>query len=85
MSNTPYSSTNFPNLTNNYSGYFLEKSISEIVLNFIKGYNNKTLTSIFFAECFFDIKLCNFISKSIIVYDFIYFCIILYNIYYMNQ
>lgn len=36
MSNTSDTIANIPNtLTNNYSGYFLEKSISEIVLNFI--------------------------------------------------
>lgn len=50
MSNTPDIIANIPNtLTNNYSGYFLEKSISEIVLNFIKGRDNKTFTGIFFA------------------------------------
>lgn len=50
MSNTPDTIANIPNtLTNNYSGYFLEKSISEIVLNFIKGRDNKTFTGIFFA------------------------------------
>lgn len=50
MSNTPDTIANIPNtLTNNYSDYFLEKSISEIVLNFIKGRDNKTFTCIFFA------------------------------------
>lgn len=50
MSNTPDTIANIPNtLTNNFSGYFLEKSISEIVLNFIKGRDNKTFTGIFFA------------------------------------
>lgn len=50
MSNTPDTIANIPNtLTNNYSGYFLEKSISEIVLNFIKDRDNKTFTGIFFA------------------------------------
>jgi hypothetical protein len=50
MSNTPDTIANIPNtLTNNYSGYFLEKSISEIILNFIKGRDNKTFTGIFFA------------------------------------
>lgn len=50
MSNTLNTIANIPNtLTNNYSGYFLEKSISEIVLNFIKGRDNKTFTCIFFA------------------------------------
>lgn len=52
-SNTIQNISNVPNglsgLTNNYSGYFLEKSISEIVMNFIKGRNNKTITGIFFA------------------------------------
>ena len=50
MSNNPDKIINIPNtLTNNYSGYFLEKSISTIVLKFIKGHDNKTFTDIFFA------------------------------------
>jgi hypothetical protein len=53
MSNTPDTISNIANipntLTNNYSGYFLEKSISEIVSNFIKGRDNKTFVGIFFA------------------------------------